>query len=60
MRPPPLTVPVGLRARLSLPVPIIPAPAIEPQFTSFERLPSFNLAAGAAAKPLFGERAAGG
>lgn len=32
-------------------------PVIEPQFTSFERLPSFTLAAGAAAKPLFGERA---
>jgi quercetin dioxygenase-like cupin family protein len=32
-------------------------PAIEPQFTSFERLPSFTLATGAAARALFGERA---
>jgi quercetin dioxygenase-like cupin family protein len=31
--------------------------AIEPQFTSFERLPSFELAAGATAKAVCGEHA---
>lgn len=31
--------------------------AIEPQFTSFQHLPSFELAAGATAKALFGESA---